>query len=347
MKSERFGGLSQVPYYIVERDVLGLIKQKSKSLLEELRTQTTIVADPSDFESMKLFNPVSATSSVSVVYEACQTGNNRSLVDKAIAYARNKSDNKKYQLNIAFDKLLVAFGLEILKNVEESVFVEVDARLLNNAQIIVWKVNELVRQFGEAGVSREKIIFKIAATWEGIKAAEQLLPKGIRCNLILILSMPQAIACADAKVQLISPSVGLLFDWYLKHNKYQQFSAADEPGVILVKNIYNYYKKFDYKTEIVAVDFRNIQEICELSGCDSMAITPDLLNVLTQKNGIVERKLTVIDAKESDIKRIKMDEEKFIKSMNHDLMATDKLEEGVHNRIDDALKLDQFILAEL
>ncbi len=347
MKSDNYGQLNEVPNYIEERGIFGLIKPKNMSLLEQLKTQTTVVADSVDFESIKIFNPTDATTNPSLIYKACKNTKYFSLLEEAIAHAKSKSSDKRYQPGIAIDRLYIVFGLKILKIVPGRVSTEVDARLSYDVEKTISKANELIELYEETGVNRERILIKIAATWEGIKAAERLTKEGIHCNLTLLFSMPQAIACAEAGVQLISPFVGRILDWHLKNNNVKQFLPADEPGVLLVKNIYNYFKKYRYKTKIMASSFRNIGEIAELAGCDLMTISPELLCELTQKEGFLEKKLISEETKQMAIKRIKMDEKIFHEMMDLDTMAKEKLNEGINKFTEDFEKLESIILQKL
>jgi transaldolase len=343
MKSSNIGQISQVPNYIEEMDVLGLAKTKNTNLLEQLKTQTIVVADTGDFESMRKYNPTDATTNPSLIYKACQDTKYLPLLEEAIVHAKSKSSNKKIQLSIAIDKLYIAFGLEILKIVPGRVSTEVDPRLSYDTEGTVSKAKELIGLYEEAGIDRERILIKIAATWEGIKAAERLTKDGIHCNLTLIFSISQAVACAEEGVQLISPFVGRILDWHLKNNKDKQISPADEPGVLLVKNIYNYFKKYRYRTKIMAASFRNIGEIAELTGCDLMTISPELLGELQQREGILERKLISEVAKKLNIKRLKTDEKKFRQMMAQDVMASEKLAEGIKKFSDDIIKLEKLL----
>ena len=347
MESDNYGQLNEVPNYIEERDIFGLIIPKNKSLLEQLKTQTMVVADSGDFESMCKYSPTDATTNPSLIYKACQDTKYLPLLEEAIVYAKSKSPHKNTQLNIAIDRLYIAFGLEILKIVPGRVSTEVDPRLSSDTEGTVSKAKELIGLYEEAGIDRERILIKIAATWEGIKVAERLTKEGIHCNLTLLFSMQQAIACAEAGVQLISPFVGRILDWHLKNNRDKQILPGDEPGVLLVKSIYNYFKKYRYKTQVMAASFRNIGEIIELSGCDLMTISPELLGELKQREGFLERKLIFEDTKQMAIKRIEMDEKKFREMMNQDAMATEKLAEGIRKFTEDLVKLESIILQKL
>ena len=317
------------------------------NILEQLKLQTKVVADSGDFESIKEFKPLDATTNPSLIYAAALDSKYAHLLDETIAYTRKISGHNQVRLNLTLDRLIVAFGLEILKIVPGRVSTETDARLSFDTEKTVKKARELISLYQMAGISKDRVLIKIASTWEGIKAAEQLSKEGIHCNLTLLFSMPQAIACAEAKVQLISPFVGRILDWQLKNKDSKQMPAKDEPGVMLVKNIYNYYKKFNYKTEIMAASFRNIGEIMELSGCDLMTISPKLLAELEKGEENLLRKLVPEKAKELSLEKIKMDEKKFRWMMNEDAMATEKLAEGIRNFTADILKLENIISKKL
>ncbi len=317
------------------------------NLLDQLKAQTKVVADSGDFESMKKFKPLDATTNPSLIYTAAQDLKYAALIDDAIAFAKHQSTNKQTQVSLALDRLIIDFGLEILKIVPGRVSTEVDARLSFDIEGTMKKARELISLYEDAGIDRERILIKIASTWEGIKAAEQLTKEGIHCNMTLLFSLSQAIASAEAGVQLVSPFVGRILDWYIKNNGGKHVSPAEEPGVMLVKNIYNYYKKFGYKTEVMAASFRNIGEIMELSGCDLMTISPEFLSDLEQGEGMLERKLLPEKAKESTMEKMELDEKKFRWMMNEDAMATEKLAEGIRKFTEDLVKLENIIIKRL
>ncbi|MDR3705923.1 MAG: transaldolase [Paludibacteraceae bacterium] len=317
------------------------------NLLEQLKQHTKVVADTGDFESIINYKPIDSTTNPSLIYAASQLPQYQKLVDEAIAFARQKSTDKSVQLSVALDKLAVNFGLEILKLVPGRVSTEVDARLSFDTERTIAKAKEIIALYAEAGINKERILIKIASTWEGIKAAEVLEKEGIHCNLTLLFSIAQAIACAEAKATLISPFVGRILDWYKKNNGVDGFAPQEDPGVISVTNIYNYYKKFDYKTVVMGASFRNMDEIIELAGCDLLTISPALLHELGTKEGVLVEKLNSQTAKQSDIQKISMGENKFRWMMNEDAMATEKLAEGIRNFTKDLLKLEQSIVAKL
>jgi len=317
------------------------------NLLEQLKTQTKVVADSGDFESVKKFKPLDSTTNPSLIYAAAQNSKYDYLLDGAITYAKKKSTNKTEQLRLAFEKLFIDFGVEILKIVPGRVSIEVDARLSFDVEGSVKKARELIALFEEAGIDRKRILIKLASTWEGIKAAEILAREAIHCNMTLLFSMPQAIACAEAGVQLISPFVGRVLDWYKKEQPDRVFPPEKEPGVLLVRDIFNYYKKFGYQTEIMCASFRNSAEILELAGCDLMTIAPSLLNELENSNGTLKQKLLIKEASVSDVEKLQMDEKTFRWFLNQDAMATEKLAEGIRRFTDDIIKLELLLSKRL
>lgn len=317
------------------------------NLLEQLKNYTQVVADTGDFQSIEAYKPVDATTNPSLIYAASQDAKYKHLIDDAIAFAQKFSTNKTEQLTKAMDKLAVNFGLEILKIVPGRASTEVDARLSFDTDATVLKAREIIALYEENGISRERILIKIASTWEGIKAAEILEKEGIRCNLTLLFSQAQAIACAEAGVRLISPFVGRILDWYKKDRGVAEIPATEDPGVISVTNIFNYYKKFGYTTQVMGASFRNIGEICELAGSDLLTISPGLLKELEQTEGALEKKLDAEKAKTMELERVPMDEKTFRWMMNEDAMATEKLAEGIRNFTKDLIKLEKQIASLL
>ena len=313
-------------------------------LLEQLKKHSKVVADSGDFESIRKFKPLDSTTNPSLIYTASQDPKYAHLMDEALAYARRKSTDTTKQISFALDKLFINFGLEILKIVPGRVSTEVDARLSFDTEGSIKKARELIALYKESGIDRDRILVKLASTWEGIKAAETLTKEGIHCNLTLLFSLPQAIACADAGVQLISPFVGRVLDWNLQNNPGQTYTPEEEPGVLLVKDIFNYYKKFGYKTEIMGASFRNTGEILALAGCDLMTIAPSFLNELEKIEGVVEKKLDIEKAKASAIEKIGMDQKKFRWLMNENDMASVKLAEGIRKFSEDLVKLESMLL---
>ncbi len=313
------------------------------NLLEQLKNYTQVVADTGDFQSIEAYKPVDATTNPSLIYAASQDAKYKHLIDDAIEFARKSSQDKAVQLSKAMDKLAVNFGLEILKIVPGRASTEVDARLSFDTEATVKKAREIIALYEENGISRERILIKIASTWEGIKAAEIVEKEGIHCNLTLLFSQAQAIACAEAGVRLISPFVGRILDWHKKDRGVSEIPAPEDPGVISVTNIFNYYKKFGYPVQVMGASFRNIGEICELAGSDLLTISPNLLKELEQTEGKLERKLDAEKAKAMDIEKIHMDEKTFRWMMNEDAMATEKLAEGIRNFTKDLVKLEKQI----
>jgi transaldolase len=302
--------------------------------LEQLKQYTTVVADTGDFQSIKAYAPQDATTNPSLILKAVQKPEYRPLLEKTIADFPNASTEE------IVDRLLIAFGTEILKFVPGRVSTEIDAALSFDTEATVAKGRELIALYEAAGIQRERVLIKIASTWEGIRAAEILEKDGIRCNLTLLFSLCQAVACAEAGVQLISPFVGRIYDWYKKSTG-TDYQGADDPGVQSVKRIYQYYRKFGYKTEVMGASFRNTSQILELAGCDLLTISPDLLQKLADAEGTVERKL-VADTN-ANIDKIAIDEKTFRFMLNEDAMATEKLAEGIRAFCADSGKLKKMI----
>ncbi|HKM44090.1 MAG TPA: transaldolase [Dysgonamonadaceae bacterium] len=311
------------------------------NLLEQLKKHTKVVADTGDFASIEAYKPIDATTNPSLIFAASQNPKYSALVDDAIAYAKSKSNDKTVQLSKAMDKLAVNFGLQILEIVPNRVSTEVDARLSFDKDGSVKKARDLIALYEEAGISRERILIKLASTWEGIKAAEELEKEGIHCNLTLLFSFAQAVACAEAKVRLISPFVGRILDWHKKDRGVTEIAPQEDPGVLSVKNIYNYYKKFGYKTQVMGASFRNIGEITELTGCDLLTISPALLKELESTKGTLQPQLTPEIASKSDLEKISVNEKTFRWMLNEDAMATEKLAEGIRNFTKDLLRLEE------
>ena len=301
------------------------------NLLEQLRTMTVVVADTGDIQSIEQFKPRDATTNPSLITAAAEMPRYKEIVDGTLLEARKElgdhADPKKVA-TLAFERLAVAFGKRILQIVPKRVSTEVDARLSYDTNATVAKGREIIAQYEAAGISRERILIKIASTWEGIKAGEVLEKEGIHCNLTLMFGLHQAIACAEAGITLISPFVGRILDWYKKDTG-RDYTPQEDPGVHSVQTIYNYYKKFGYKTEVMGASFRNIGEITELAGCDLLTISPALLADLNKTQADLPRKLDPVLAKTLDIKRIPMDKATFDKMHAEDRMAHDKLKEGI------------------
>jgi transaldolase len=315
--------------------------------LEQLKNYTKVVADTGDFESMIAYKPVDATTNPSLIYAASQDEKYKPLVDEAIEFAKRKAVTKEAQTEKALDKLAVNFGLKILEIVPGRVSTEVDARLSFDTEATVKKARELIGLYESSGISRERILIKIASTWEGIASAEILEKEGIHCNLTLLFSLVQAVRCAEAGVTLISPFVGRILDWYKKERNVPEIPACEDPGVLSVTAIFNYYKKFAYRTQVMGASFRNTGEIIELAGCDLLTISPNLLRELENREAPIVKKLDAEKSKQMQIERINTDEKSFRWLMNEDAMATEKLAEGIRKFTQDLLKLEEKITALL
>ena len=310
--------------------------------LEQLKQHTTVVADTGDFEAMKAYKPQDATTNPSLILQASQKPEYKSLVDQAVAEHRNSPLTGAAKIEAIMDRILILFGLEILKIVPGRVSTEVDARLSFDIQGNVDKARHLIGMYEAAGIPRERVLIKIASTWEGIKAAEILQKEGINCNLTLLFSLVQAVACAEGGIKLISPFVGRILDWHKKSTG-KDYSAAEDPGVQSVTQIFNYYKHFGYSTEVMGASFRNKGEITELAGCDLLTISPGLLGELQASEEPLARKLDAGAAKAASIERIACDEKSFRWLFNEDAMATEKTAEGIRNFGKDIVKLEQLI----
>lgn len=314
--------------------------------LDALKQVTTVVADTGDFESMKAYKPQDATTNPSLILQASQKEQYRSLVDQAVAEFRNAGLSEAARVEAIMDRILILFGLEILKIVPGRVSTEVDARLSFDVHGNVNKARQLIAAYEKEGIARERVLIKIASTWEGIKAAEILQKEGIRCNLTLLFSLAQAVACAEGGIQLISPFVGRILDWHKKASG-RDFSPQEDPGVQSVTTIYNYFKHFGYGTEVMGASFRNAGEIRELAGCDLLTISPALLGELSQSSEPLERKLDAALAKAQSPQRIACDEKSFRWLLNEDAMATEKTAEGIRQFGRDIVKLEGMIAAAI
>jgi transaldolase len=301
------------------------------TFLEQLKAHTVVVADTGDFQSIKKFRPRDATTNPSLIAAAAKMPEYSSVVDEALKWAKKEAAGKSAddQVKLAVDRLAVEFGMRILDVVPGRVSTEVDARLSYDQKASEDKARQLIAMYEKAGHKRERILIKLAATWEGIKAAENLEKDGIHCNLTLIFGFHQAVACAEAGVQLISPFVGRILDWYLKSTGKTSYAPAEDPGVVSVTRIYNYYKNYGYKTEVMGASFRNIGEITELCGSDLLTIAPKLLSELEEKTGDLPRKLDPATAASKKEPKIHVDRATFDKMHAEDQMATDKLKEGI------------------
>ena len=312
--------------------------------LAQLKQYTTVVADTGDIEAIAKFQPEDATTNPSLLLKAAALPAYESLISQAVEYGKAQSSNADEQVKAAADKLSVLIGLEILKTVPGRISTEVDARLSFNTEATIEKARQLMAMYNEAGISNDRILIKIASTWEGIKAAEQLEKEGINCNLTLLFSFAQAQACAEAGVFLISPFVGRILDWYKKQTGKESYPASEDPGVVSVSSIYNFYKANGYNTVVMGASFRNKEEVLELAGCDRLTISPALLEELEASTDPVEQVLSA-DKAQFD-KLATLDEAGFRWQMNDDAMATEKLAEGIRNFAIDQVKLEKQ-LAEL
>ena len=311
------------------------------NLVESLKRYTTVVADTGDFEAIAKHKPQDATTNPSLLYQAAQMPDYEHLLEEAIQHALQVSSEPAGRAEAFMDKLLVSFGCEILKIVPGRVSTEVDAGLSFDTEGTLAKAHRLIELYRKAGIGRERILIKIASTWEGIRAAEKLEREGIHCNLTLLFSFAQAVACAEAGVTLISPFVGRIYDWY-KKERGGDIPADEDPGVASVTRIYNYFKKFDYKTQVMGASFRKVDQIVRLAGCDLLTISPDLLEQMEDVPGEITRRLSVETAKASDAAKIHLDEKTFRWMHNEDPMAVEKLSEGIRKFYADARKLEQF-----
>jgi transaldolase len=316
------------------------------SQLDQLKKFTKVVADTGDFESMRQYKPSDATTNPSLIFAATQKPEYGYLLEKAIADLKDSALKSSAKIEAIIDHLLVLFGTEILKIVPGRVSTETDARLSFNTEGSINKGRQLIALYEQHGISRERVLIKIASTWEGIKAAEQLRKESINCNLTLLFSFPQAVACAEAGVRLISPFVGRIYDWY-KANTGKDYKGADDPGVESVTRIYNYFKKFGYETEVMGASFRNTGQIIYLAGCDLLTISPNLLDELSKSFEPITRKLDPAVAKASDAEKVTLDEKTFRFEFNEDPMAVDKTAEGIRKFSADIVKLEKLIASRI
>ncbi|WP_337173330.1 transaldolase [Paludisphaera sp.] len=312
------------------------------NLLDQLREMTVVVADTGDIEAMAQYKPRDTTTNPSLLYKAAQAPQYQPIVQAAVEHAREVEGDRKAQLEACMDGLAVGFGKEILKIVPGRVSTEVDARLSFDVEGSVAKGRHLIGMYEAAGISRDRILIKLATTWEGVQAARVLEAEGIHCNMTLLFSYAQAVACAEAGVTLISPFVGRILDWHLKDRGVKSIPATEDPGVESVRRIYNYYKAHGYKTEVMGASFRNIGEITELAGCDLLTISPDLLKELQAADGELERKLSPDGGAEVEPK-ISLDEKAFRWMLNEDAMATEKLSDGIRKFAADIVSLEKLV----
>lgn len=307
-----------------------------------------MVADTGDFEAMRKYKPTDATTNPSLILQAASMPQYEGLISKAIQYGKDSKGSVSEQLSATIDYLFVLFGCEILKIVPGRVSIEVDARLSFDKQAMVDKAQMFIQLFKEQGIDKERILIKLASTWEGIQAAKELeSDHGIHCNLTLLFSFAQAVACAEAGVTLISPFVGRILDWYVANTGTKSYASDEDPGVISVTRIYNYYKKFGYKTVVMGASFRNTGEIRELCGCDLLTISPKLLGELQESSENTPAKLSEAEASSMEFEKISLDEAAFRWQLNEDQMATEKLSDGIRKFAADAVKLEKLLQAKM
>ena len=314
--------------------------------LEQLKKFTKVVADTADFESMKEFKPQDATTNPSLVYAATQKQQYGRLLDGVLKERKNSGLSGQAQIEDICDHLLVQFGCDILEIVPGRVSTETDARLSFDVDGSIKKARRLIELYEDRKIPRERVLIKVASTWEGLAAAEQLQKEGIRCNLTLLFSLVQAVRAAGANAQLISPFVGRIYDWYKKENK-RDYIGPEDPGVQSVTEIYTYYKKFNIPTEVMGASFRNIGQILELAGCDCLTISPELMEELSKSTDPVERKLSPENAKAANVEKLELDEKRFRWLLNENAMATEKLSEGIRKFAADVVKLEKFVASKL
>ncbi len=317
------------------------------NFLEQLKRHTQVVADTGDFQTMKRFKPIDATTNPSLIYAATQKSEYKDILYRALEYGRKSGANSSEKLAETLDMLAVLFGVEILNIVPRRVSTEVDARLSFDKEGSIEKARKLIGLYEDNGISREKILVKLASTWEGIKAAEELDKEGIHCNLTLLFSFAQAVACAEAGVQLISPFVGRIYDWHKKERGVEYIPGAEDPGVYSVQKIFHYYKKFGYETEVMGASFRNTGEIIELAGCDLLTISPKLLGELESMDGELKVRLDAAASMSMDLQKIHLEQKDFLWLHNEDAMGVEKLAEGIRKFTVDLVKLEELIAKEI
>ena len=320
--------------------------EKKLNQLEQIKVWTTVVADTADFESIREFKPQDATTNPSLVYAATQKENYSHFLEEVLASRRKSGLSGAAQIEDIIDHLLVRFGSAMLEIVPGRVSTETDVRYSFDVEGSIKKARRLIALYKEQGIERERVLIKIASTWEGIMAAEQLQKEGIKCNMTLLFSLPQAVRAAEAKVQLISPFVGRIYDWFKAANN-RDYAGAEDPGVQSVQEIYTYYKHFGYETEVMGASFRNVGQILELAGCDLLTISPELMKELSESHSTVDRKLTPENAKNADVNRLEIDEKKFRYLVNENAMATEKTAEGIRKFAADIAKLEKFVARKI
>ncbi len=315
--------------------------------LEQLKSMTTVVADTGDIASIEQYTPTDATTNPSLIYAATQIPNYAHLIEDAIAFGKKMGKTREEQLSHSMDKLTVNFGSEILKIVPGRVSTEVDARLSFDTQGSIDKAHKLIGLYKEKGISKDRILIKLASTWEGVQAAKVLEQEGIHCNMTLLFCLGQAVACAEAKATLISPFVGRILDWHKKSESVDSYPPEKDPGVVSVQKIFTYLKKFGHTIQVMGASFRNVDEVLQLAGCDLLTISPKFLEELKNSDGEVTRYLDPAKAVDSDVKEIKMNEKMFRLLLNNDAMATEKLADGIRKFIVDIEKLEMEISKKL
>ena len=329
----------------------GVVSNKEKietklNQLEQIKQFTKIVADTGDFESIREFKPQDATTNPSLIYAATQEKQYAHLLDEVIVDQKKSGPTDAAQIEDIIDHLLVRFGCEFLKIIPGRVSTETDARFSFDVEGAMKKARRVVHLYEEQGIGRERVLIKIASTWEGIMAAEHLQKEGVKCNMTLLFSLVQAVRSAEAKVQLISPFVGRIYDWYKAANK-RDYSGAEDPGVQSVQEIYTYYKKFGYETEVLGASFRNVGQILELVGCDLLTISPELMKELSESHAPVERKVNREKAESAKIDKLELDEKRFRYLLNEDAMATEKTAEGIRKFVADMAKLEKLVTSKI
>jgi transaldolase len=320
--------------------------QTKLNQLEQLKKFTKVVADTGDFESIKDFRPQDATTNPSLIYAATQKEQYAYLLDEVLRDRKNSGLSGKAQIDDIIEHLLIRFGTEMLKIIPGRVSTETDARYSFDVEGSIKKARRLIELYKEKGIGPERVLIKVASTWEGLLAAEQLQKQGIHCNMTLLFSLPQAVRAAEVKAQLISPFVGRIYDWYKKANN-RDYKGAEDPGVQSVEEIYTYYKRFGIPTEVMGASFRNTGQILELAGCDLLTISPELMEELSKSNEPVERKLSPEKAKSAKVDKLELDEKKFRYMLNENAMATEKTAEGIRKFAADIVKVEDFVAKKL
>ena len=320
--------------------------ETKQNQLEQLKKFTKVVADTGDFESIKDFRPQDATTNPSLIFAATQKEQYGHLLEEVLRNRKNSGLSGAAQIEDIIDHLLIRFGTEMLKIIPGRVSTETDARYSFDVEGSIKKARRLIELYRENGIGPERVLIKVASTWEGLLAAEQLQKQGIRCNMTLLFSLPQAVRAAEVKAQLISPFVGRIYDWYKKENN-RDYKGAEDPGVQSVQEIYTYYKRFGIPTEVMGASFRNAGQILELAGCDLLTISPELMAELSQSTGPVERKLSPEKAKSANVEKLELDEKSFRYLLNENAMATDKTAEGIRKFAADIVKLEKVVAEKL